>query len=441
MKFKKILLALISSALVASSASVTAFAKETDKKYDYAAISDRIAAVFGSDDDSEKEIISDNVKKIYKDILDNYLGKVGQTDSENTDTGEESLSAENSEEEFILQADNTEFTWDRASDTGITIQTNSVSKTITVIKNGIPYSSSLISRNIVIDYGTIYLSRDFLEELDNGENALVFMLKEGNLDITVNVTDSQTEMPVEENQITAKETVFEWDKSDLIGIAVNTNSGSKNVTIIKDGELFASNDDRGVYIVLGRVGITAKILKKLDVGENHLTLTFDDGTIDITVNVTDKRHSSDTAEIMADKTEFTWDRNSSDSISIHTNSKSDSISVRQSGKIFSTSDKKHISVNGGIVTMEPEFLSKLNDGENELKLIFDDGNITVKINVTGSVETSKNSSEASKNTGSLSGIGALPDTGSTMTAIGAAIALLSAGLSVILFSGRKNKQK
>lgn len=441
MKFKKILLALISSALVASSASVTAFAKETDKKYDYAAISDRIAAVFGSNDDSEKEIISDNVKKIYKDILDNYLGKVGQTDSENTDTGEESLSAENSEEEFILQADNTEFTWDRASDTGITIQTNSVSKTITVIKNGIPYSSSLISRNIVIDYGTIYLSRDFLEELDNGENALVFMLKEGNLDITVNVTDSQTEMPVEENQITAKETVFEWDKSDLIGIAVNTNSGSKNVTIIKDGELFASNDDRGVYIVLGRVGITAKILKKLDVGENHLTLTFDDGTIDITVNVTDKRHSSDTAEITADKTEFTWDRNSSDSISIHTNSKSDSISVRQSGKIFSTSDKKHISVSGGIVTMEPEFLSKLNDGENELKLIFDDGNITVKINVTGSVETSKNSSEASKNTGSLSGIGALPDTGSTMTAIGAAIALLSAGLSVILFSGRRNKQK
>ena len=91
--------------------------------------------------------------------------------------------------------------------------------------------------------------------------------------------------------------------------------------------------------------------------------------------------------------------------------------------------------------MEPEFLSKLNDGENELKLIFDDGNITVKINVTGSVETSKNSSEASKNTGSLSGIGALPDTGSTMTAIGAAIALLSAGLSVILFSGRRNKQK
>ena len=155
----------------------------------------------------------------------------------------------------------------------------------------------------------------------------------------------------------------------------------------------------------------------------------------------DKRHSSDTAEITADKTEFTWDRNSSDSISIHTNSKSDSISVRQSGKIFSTSDKKHISVNGGIVTMEPEFLSKLNDGENELKLIFDDGNITVKINVTGSVETSKNSSEASKNTGSLSGIGALPDTGSTMTAIGAAIALLSAGLSVILFSGRRNKQK
>ena len=442
MRFKRILAALLSSVLIAGSAGLTVFARETDKKYDYAAIGDRIAAVFDSGDD-EKEITADSIKKVYEDVRNDYLEKIKRSDDENTDTTEkteENLPSENSEEELILQADHTEFTWDRNSDAGITIQTNSLSKEFSVKKNGILYSSSVVSNNLLIDYGTVYLSSDFLQNLDDAENDLVLILKEGNLDITVNVTDHQTEIPVEESTITAKETFFEWDRSDLIGIAVNTDSKSRNVAIEKDGERIASDDDRGVYIILGRVGITARILKKLDVGENHLTLTFDDGTLDINVTVTDKKHSSAAAEITADKTEFTWDRNSSDSISIHTNSKSDSISVRQSGKIFSTSEKENISVSDGVVTMKPEFLGKLNDGENELKLIFDDGNITVRINVTGAAETSRNSSGAGKNTSSSSGIRGVPDTGSAVTAAAAVIALLSAGLSVILFSRKRNQQ-
>ena len=446
MKLKKILCVFLFSALLAGSVNMTAFAEETDEKYDYAKINDKISAIFGSDSEKSTTGISvDTIKKAYEDIRDNYLEKIRQSDNDETsDTSgqmEESLPQENSEEEFVLQADSTEFTWDRSSDIGITIQTNSNSKEFTVKKNGILYSSSLISNNLLIDYGTIYLSNDFLKKLDDGENDITLILKEGNLDITVNVTDNQTEIPVEDNQITAKETSFEWDKSDFIGIAVNTNSKSKNVAIAKDGEFFASDDDRGVYITFGRVGITAKILKKLDVGENTLTLTFDDGTLDITVNVTDKKHASDTAEITADKTEFTWDRNSSDSIVINTNSKSESISVRQSGKIFSTSDKENISISDGVVTMKPEFLNKLNDGENELKLIFDDGSITVKINVTGSVENSKNPSVSSRNSDSSSNIGILPATGNEGLTVGAVIALLSAGLSGILLSTKRKREK
>ena len=436
MKLKKILCVFLFSALLAGSVNMTAFAEETDEKYDYAKINDKISAIFGSDSEKSTTGISvDTIKKAYEDIRDNYLEKIGQSDNDETaDTSgeiEESILEESSEEEFVLQADSTEFTWDRNSDTGITIQTNSDSKSFTVKKNGILYSSSLISNNLLIDYGTIYLSNDFLKKLDDGENDITLILKEGNLDITVNVTDNQTEIPVEDNQITAKETSFEWDKSDFIGIAVNTNSKSKNVAIAKDGEFFASDDDRGVYITFGRVGITAKILKKLDVGENTLTLTFDDGTLDITVNVTDKKHASDTAEITADKTEFTWDRNSSDSIVINTNSKSESISVRQSGKIFSTSDKENISISDGVVT----------DGENELKLIFDDGSITVKINVTGSVENSKNPSVSSRNSDSSSNIGILPATGNEGLTVGAVIALLSAGLSGILLSTKRKREK
>ena len=446
MKLKKILCVFLCSGLLASLVNMTAFAKETDEKYDYAKINDRISAIFGSDSEKSTTGISvDTIKKAYEDIRDNYLEKIGQSDNDETaDTSgeiEESILEESSEEEFVLQADSTEFTWDRNSNTGITIQTNSDSKSFTVKKNGILYSSSLISNNLLIDYGTIYLSNDFLKKLDDGENDITLILKEGNLDITVNVTDNQTEIPVEDNQITAKETYFEWDKSDFIGIAVNTNSKSKNVSITKNGEFVASDDDRGVYITFGRVGITAKILKTLDVGENNLTLTFDDGTLDINVNVTDKKQSSDTAEITADKTEFTWDRNSSDSIVINTNSKSESISVRQSGKIFSTSDKENISISDGVVTMKPEFLNKLNDGENELKLIFDDGSITVKINVTGSVENSKNPSVSSRNSDSSSNIGILPATGNEGLTVGAVIALLSAGLSGILLSTKRKREK
>ena len=446
MKLKKILCVFLCSGLLASFVNMTAFAKETDEKYDYAKINDRISAVFGSDSEKSTTGISvDTIKKAYEDIRDNYLEKIGQSDNDETaDTSgeiEESILEESSEEEFVLQADSTEFTWDRNSDTGITIQTNSDSKSFTVKKNGILYSSSLISNNLLIDYGTIYLSNDFLKKLDDGENDITLILKEGNLDITVNVTDNQTEIPVEDNKITAKETYFEWDKSDFIGIAVNTNSKSKNVSITKNGEFVASDDDRGVYITFGRVGITAKILKTLDVGENNLTLTFDDGTLDINVNVTDKKQSSDTAEITADKTEFTWDRNSSDSISIKTNSKSDSISVRQTGKIFSTSDKENISISDGVVTMKPEFLNKLNDGQNELKLIFDDGSITVKINVTGSVENSKNPSVSSRNSDNSSNIGVLPATGNEGLTVGAVIALLSAGLSGILLSTKRKREK
>lgn len=446
MRLKKILCVFLFSSLLVSSVNMTAFAKETDEKYDYAKINDRISAVFGSDSEKSKTGISvDTIKKTYEDIRGNYLEKIRQSDSDETaDTSgeiEESLPQENSEEEFVLQADSTEFTWDRSSDIGITIQTNSNSKEFTVKKNGILYSSSLISSNLLIDYGTIYLSSDFLKKLDDGKNDITLILKEGNLDITVNVTDNQTEIPVENNKITAKETSFEWDKSDFIGIAVNTNSKSKNVSITKNGEFVASDDDRGVYITFGRVGITAKILKTLDVGKNTLTLTFDDGTLDININVTDKKHSSDTAEITADKTEFTWNRNSSENISIKTNSKSESISVRQNGKIFSTSDKENISISDGVVTIKPEFLGKLNDGENELKLIFDDGSITVKINVTGSAENSKNPSVSSKNSDSSSGIGILPSTGSESLKVGAVIALLSAGLSGILLSTKRKREK
>ena len=126
------------------------------------------------------------------------------------------------EEKFELGADETKFTWDRNSGRDIYIQTNSGSKELTVLKGGMPFSSSLVSRSLSIDDGHICMSADFLKKLDDGENTLTFVLKEGTFNIEVNVTDSRTDVPVEE--ITAENTDFEWDRNDFLGIAVKTNS-------------------------------------------------------------------------------------------------------------------------------------------------------------------------------------------------------------------------
>ena len=109
MKLNKILCVFLCSGLLAGSVNMTAFAKETDEKYDYAKINDRISAVFGSDSEKSKTGISvDTIKKAYEDIRDNYLEKIGQSDNDETaDTSgeiEESILEESSEEEFVLRA-------------------------------------------------------------------------------------------------------------------------------------------------------------------------------------------------------------------------------------------------------------------------------------------------------------------------------------------------
>ena len=350
---------------------------------------------------------------------------------------EESSEASMAEEKFELGADETKFTWDRNSGRDIYIQTNSGSKELTVLKGGMPFSSSLVSRSLSIDDGHICMSADFLKKLDDGENTLTFVLKEGTFNIEVNVTDSRTDVPVEE--ITAENTDFEWDRNDFLGIAVKTNSKSKKVTVMKDDQKLAEDTDREVYILLGRVSITAKVLKGLDDGENKLSLVLDDGTVDINVKVTDRKKAS-SAEITADKTEFTWDRNSSQNIVVKTNSKSQTVAVRKSGTLFSDSDTKNISVSEGTVTITPDFLNTLDDGKNTLKLVFDDGRVDINIAVTGSEISSKTSDNSSLNsvvwTNSNS---AVIGTGNSELTIGTALSALLAGLAGMIALRKKSK--
>ena len=185
---------------------------------------------------------------------------------------------------------------------------------------------------------------------------MTLMLREGSVDINITVVDDGGEYPSDTEMITADETYFTWDRSDLIGIAVKTSSKSKNVSIIKDGEVIFSNQDKGVYITFGRVGITSPYLNKLANGENNLVFRFDDGDLPVTVNVTDRKNKSgsSTGGITVDRSVFTWRRNSSDGISIQTNSTSSTASVRKSGMLSLVSKSSSISIENGTVTLTPE---------------------------------------------------------------------------------------
>lgn len=351
---------------------------------------------------------------------------------------------ESSEDSFTLTVDATEFTWDRNDTSDIIIQTNSQSKQIALRKDDKLFATSMIHSHLAIENGQITIGKTLLRKLNDGENTLLLVLKEGTLEITVNVTDEQTVVPIDEKEITAKTVDFTWDRSDLIGIAVYTNSSSKNVTLLKDGEPLVSNEDRGLYITLGRVGITSKVLKQLDNGENTLTLAFDDGTLAINVNVTDKKNiNTEETSITADKVSFTWDRSSSNGISIHTDSVSETLVIRKDGSLFASSDGKNLLISDGTVTMTAQFLNKLDNGTNHLKLIFEDGTLDITVTVTDQNNT--NNSRSSTNTnGSWANTdynygSNVPDTGSTAAAAAAALAALSAGTAGILTVFKKKK--
>ena len=324
-----------------------------------------------------------------------------------------------------LEADRTNFEWYRNSEDGILILTNSASESFTVKKNGKPFSSSLVNKSLSIEDGQIYLSPDFLKRLDNGETHLTLMLKEGNIDIHITVTDDAQFS----GEITADETYFTWDRSDLIGIAVKTDSDSKNVVITKDGEEIFSNKDTGVYLVMGRVGITAPFLKKLDNGENQLDFAFDDGTIPVTINVTDRKNKSGSKEnLTADRTVFTWRRGSQNGISVKTNSVSDTASVRKSGMLSLISAPENISVENGTVTLTPAYLDTLSDGKNELTLVMEDGSIDITVNVLGKVIDQSYTPQTVSSDTSFTGVFSdSPHTGSETTAAGVAMLAAAAG--------------
>ena len=368
-------------------------------------------------------------------------------------------------EEFILEADGYEFTWNRNSDTGIVVVTNSSSKNVLLKKGKMPLASSLLSKSLFIADGMVFIDTPVLDRLSSGENNLTLSLREGDINIIVNVVDETEPESSEPEGLTADPTDFTWDRASLKGIAVKTNSRSKSVVIKKGDVILADNESFGVYNVFGRVGIAVNFLQKLDDGNNKLTLVFDDGSVDINVNVTNKlkEKAEGFGVVTADVTEFEWTKGSSEGISFRTSSEGDYVSVRRKGRLIPEKSDDKATISGGVVTLTPAYLENLNTGKNDLTLFFKEGTLKITVNVkedTVIIPEASDPGEASKsNTGtgtgnntSPSGSGksnsgfffnddalSFPQTSGTAAAGALAAAAAAAAAGVILL-GRKKKK-
>ena len=92
MIFKKILAGVLSATLLVTATSVTAFAKETKKEYNYVALGDSIAAGFGLGSNGSidsiagdpaliltDDLIANPVMGAYSQVFGQYLAELGQT--------------------------------------------------------------------------------------------------------------------------------------------------------------------------------------------------------------------------------------------------------------------------------------------------------------------------------------------------------------------------
>ena len=332
----------------------------------------------------------------------------------------------------------TTITWDRNSDRPVLIAANTNAKEFVLRSGKKILSDSRFSAELTYEDGRIKISPSLLKTLSNGKNELTLEMQDGNIRLTVDVVGDPSD---KSKGLTADTTEFTWDKSELTGISVHTNSDSSTVAVLKNGKTLATNKDIGVSIFLGRVGITSRYLRKLDVGKNHLVLSFEDGEIGINVTVTDKKNI-DTV-IQTDQSDFTWKRGSKSGIVIHTNSQSETLSVRRNGRLLSDSGSDEMEIKNGTVTLKPAYLELLRDGDNTLTLKFEDGSAEIGVKViSGNHVLPANESGASQSEthhSNFSSFDGLPNTGSAAAVSGISAAALS-GAAIALIAVRKRRR-
>lgn len=196
--------------------------------------------------------------------------------------------------------------------------------------------------------------------------------------------------PLEQKEITADITDIIWYKDSSSGLKIQTDSDSKIASVFIDEEYLGSNIESNMIFNAGKLAIGKSELLGLETGTHEMKLVFDDGVITIALTI------EETRIISAEVSDITWDR-SGDSIVIRTNSESDTVEICVGESTSADDSTEGVTFENGTVTLSKELANAiLADGENNVTLVFSDGEIEISIFVTNENSREESSEQSEK---------------------------------------------
>lgn len=240
------------------------------------------------------------------------------------------------------------------------------------------------------------------------------------------------EQPTEKDSFLLKTTKFDWEADSSTGLSFYTNSDSKTIKISTDDGLAADYKNKGLSITDGQINIGSALLDQLPFGENTIHIKLEDGSFDITVNVTvptytpessdseqpseedsffksDHEADVEVTDIITSQPEQSaaesstessenidrvdkavslepayveWKRNKRIGITMKTDSTSRTIKLYLEGKELKLEDGD-IRIENGIINIHAKLLNRVaKKGRNSFFLRFEDGKSDLIVNVT-----------------------------------------------------------
>ena len=107
-----------------------------------------------------------------------------------------------------------------------------------------------------------------------------------NADRILAYADYDTVTPPEQKEISAETPVITWDKSAASGVKIRTNSESIMASVYLDDAYYGSIIESNMVFHEGLLTIGGSELRAMDRGAHKLTLAFDDGSVDLALNIT-----------------------------------------------------------------------------------------------------------------------------------------------------------
>ena len=290
-----------------------------------------------------------------------------------------------------LTADCLSFTRDRNDIYGISIHTNSDSDTVTLKEN-----DRVIANNgdygICINSGDIVIPPEFFLKFANGKYRFQIVLSDGVLDLELNITEksghetsNKSEPQHQESGVPVKQTIPEiklvrvepdvasWEKGSDKSLSFHIDSLSETVKLNIGGLNVKINDSEAVIdnstLTLSSA-LLERIMKK---GKNYMTMSFEDGSAAVVINVKDKPSKINITPVSA--TRYT---DSGDNMVFKTMSSSSNVKITS----LTTAAVKVLNLKNGLIDLDKRTISELTVyGENTLTLQFADGNGELKINI------------------------------------------------------------